>query len=90
LLCSLTVNYFIGPVQYSTELLNAMGVLDDLVTEDQIETGLSFQQKAIGYVSEIRSSIKSKFDSRNIKDWLESDRSATIGAAAGAIVGFLL
>ena len=76
--------------RHSTELIHAMGVLDEIVTDEQRETGMNFQEKAVAYVMEIRSHVKSKFDSENIKAWLESDRSATLGAAAGAIAGFIL
>ena len=67
-----------------------MGVLDEFVTDEHRETGMNLQEKAVAYVSEIRSSVKAKFDSENIKAWLESDRSVTLGAAAGAIAGFIL
>jgi hypothetical protein len=78
------------PNKHRTELMQAMGVLDEYLTEENMANGMNFQQKALGYVSEIRRSIKSKFESENIKAWLETDRAATLGAAAGAVAGFLL
>eukprot|EP00529_Nitzschia_sp_RCC80_P041994 CAMPEP_0113456654 /NCGR_PEP_ID=MMETSP0014_2-20120614/9000_1 /TAXON_ID=2857 /ORGANISM="Nitzschia sp." /LENGTH=177 /DNA_ID=CAMNT_0000348117 /DNA_START=52 /DNA_END=588 /DNA_ORIENTATION=- /assembly_acc=CAM_ASM_000159 len=87
---AVTVVKVAGAAFVATELMHAMGVLDEFVTAEHRETGMNIQEKAVAYVSEIRSSIKSKFDSDNIKAWLESDRSATLGAAAGAIAGFML
>jgi hypothetical protein len=75
---------------YSTELLEAVGVLDDLVTNEQSETAENLKQRLLGKVSDIRSAVRSRFDSDNIKEWMATDRMLTLGAAVGAMCGFLL
>lgn len=74
----------------STEVLEAVGVLDDLVTDEQSQTAENLKQRLLGKVSEIRTAIRSRFDSDNIKEWMEADKMLTLGAAVGALLGFLL
>jgi hypothetical protein len=42
------------------------------------------------YANDFRNSVRRRLNPEQIKNMLETDRMATMGAAAGAFVGFLL
>ena len=79
-----------GAAFVATEVLEAAGILDMETTFADRESSESFKRKAINKIGEIRKSVRSRFDSENIKEWMKTDKMATLGAAAGAFFGFLL
>ena len=78
-----------GATFVATEMLEAVGILDtELYTNS--EPAKDIKNRVLMKVGDIRNSIKQKFDGKNIKKWLESDKMATLGAATGAFFGFLM
>ncbi|VEU33554.1 unnamed protein product [Pseudo-nitzschia multistriata] len=78
-----------GAAFVATEVLEAVGVLDRNTAEES-ESTENLKRKAISKIGEIRTSIRRRLDGKNIKRWMETDRMGSLGAAAGAFVGFLL
>ncbi len=60
------------------------------MTDEQSQTAENLKQRLLSKVSEVRLAVRSRFDSDNIKEWIAADRMLTLGAAMGALVGFLL
>ena len=77
---------------YSTEVLNAAGVLDDIpsLSEEQSEMAENVKRRALSAASGFRTTLRKRLNPENFKSLMETDRMATMGAAAGAFVGFLL
>jgi hypothetical protein len=72
---------------YSTEVLEAIGFIDmDEIVSD--ESTQSMKQRALGSLSGIKNAIRD-FD---LKEMVEDpkQKSGALGAAAGALVGFLM
>lgn len=81
-----------GAAFIATEVLNAVGVLDDIpkFSDDQTEITESLKRRALTYASDFRTMVRKRLNPEKIKSLMETDRMATMGAAAGAFVGFLL
>ena len=77
-----------GAAFVATEVLEAAGILE-MDTFAETETSENIKQKALSKIGEVRNSIHKRFDGKNLKRWMESDKMGTLGAAAGAFVGFL-
>jgi hypothetical protein len=74
------------------EVLNAAGVLDDIpsFSEEQTEMAEGLKRRALTYANDFRSTVRHRLNPEQLKSLMETDRMATLGAAAGAFVGFLL
>jgi hypothetical protein len=72
--------------------LNAAGVLDDIpsFSEDQTEVAANLKRRALTAATDFRNTVRKRLNPDNLKSLMETDRMATMGAAAGAFVGFLL
>lgn len=76
---------------FSTEVLEAAGILDmDKAFDSAGIEKESIKRKALSKVSDIRKSVRDKFDGENIKKWIKTDKMGAFGAATGAFIGFLL
>ena len=77
---------------FSTEVLNAAGVLDDIpsLSEEQSAMAENVKRRALSAASGFRTTLRKRLNPENLKSLMETDRMATMGAAAGAFVGFLL
>ena len=77
---------------FSTEVLNAAGVLDDIpsFSEEQTEVAEGLKRRALKYANGFRTTVRKRLNPENIRSLMETDRMATMGAGAGAFVGFLL
>jgi hypothetical protein len=74
-------------------VLNAAGVLDDIPSFSEEQTEMAeghLKQRALTYANDFCSTVRHRLNPEQLKSLMESDRMATLGAAAGAFVGFLL
>lgn len=82
---------FFSCTLFSTEVLEAAGILDmDKAFDSAGIEKESIKRRALNKVSEIRKSVRDKFDGDNIKKWMKTDKMGSLGAATGAFFGFLL
>mmetsp|Transcript_17663 Transcript_17663/g.19127 ORF Transcript_17663/g.19127 Transcript_17663/m.19127 type:complete len:172 (-) Transcript_17663:259-774(-) len=79
-----------GAAFIATEVLEAAGILDmDKAFDSAGIEKESIKRKALSKVSDIRKSVRDKFDGENIKKWIKTDKMGAFGAATGAFIGFL-
>jgi hypothetical protein len=88
---SLCLNFSIH-ICLRTEVLNAAGVLDNIpsFSNEQIKLAESMKRRALTIASDFRQTVRKRVSPEQLKSFMESDRMATMGAAAGAFVGFML
>lgn len=80
-----------GAAFIATEVLNAAGVLDDIpISDEQTEMAANLKRRALTYASDFRKTVRRRLNPEQIQGLLKTDREATLGAATGAFVGFLL
>ena len=78
-----------GAAFVATEALNAAGVLDDLPTYAS-EEAANMKQKVLSVANNLRNSVRRRLGPDGLKRLMKSDRMATMGAATGAFVGFIV
>jgi hypothetical protein len=77
---------------FRTEVLNAAGVLDDIpsFSDEQIKLAESMKRRVLTVASEFRQTVRHRVNPERLRSLIETDRMATMGVAAGALVGFCL
>jgi hypothetical protein len=77
---------------FRTEVLNAAGVLDDIpsFSDEQIQLAESMKRRALTIASDFRQTVRKRVNPEQLRGLMETDKKATMGAAAGAFVGFML
>lgn len=87
-----TVVKVTGAAFVATEVLSAVGVLDEIpsLSEEQTEVAQQLKQRAVAFANNFRSTIRRRLNTDNIKRLMETDRMVTMGVATGAFVGFIV
>ena len=79
--------------RYSTEIMNAAGVLDEVkgtFRPEHSEMMEGVKQRALSAANEFRTTIRQRLNPEKIKEFYDADPLATMGVATGAFVGFLV
>ena len=89
-LCVRNSQHLIFPLIFlRTEALNAAGVLDDIPSFSSDGTE-NLKRRALTFASDFRENVRQRLGPEGLKGLMEKDRIATMGAATGAFVGFLV
>ena len=78
---------------YSTEIMHAAGVLDEVkgtFIPENNEMLENVKQRALSAANDFRTTIRQRLNPEKIKEFYEADPLATMGVATGAFVGFLV
>jgi hypothetical protein len=79
-------------ISFSAEVLHYTGVLEDIpsLSEEQNEMFLKIKGEAMRYAENFRVQVRRRLDPKRMRVVMEKERSATLGLASGAVLGFVL
>mmetsp|Transcript_22798 Transcript_22798/g.63603 ORF Transcript_22798/g.63603 Transcript_22798/m.63603 type:complete len:160 (-) Transcript_22798:1476-1955(-) len=83
---------FAGAAFVASEVLNAAGLLDDIpsFSDEQVQLAESMKRRALKTAQGFRQKVRDSVNPAKVQSFLETDKMAAMGLAAGAFVGFVV
>lgn len=88
---AVTVVKVAGAAFVATEALNAAGILDEIKFPDAYsDSKENLKRRALTAANGFRNGVRERLKPETLKNFMETDRMASIGFASGAFLGFVL